>query len=137
MFQTPKRRNAVSALIAGVAILGALAWFWIDGELAKKKTWEGTVTEVHRVRRWWRGPQKPLEASSYRYYTHYWKVETAAGQTIDAEVPSTLWREAAVGDAVRKRFGQRWPELATAKAEKQREEKDRALDALLRGGTRQ
>ncbi|MCX7019622.1 MAG: hypothetical protein NTY46_11665 [Candidatus Sumerlaeota bacterium] len=34
-------------------------------------SWEGTITDVYRTRRWWFGLRRHSSTGEYRYYNHY------------------------------------------------------------------
>lgn len=119
-------------LVVLVAIGAVFGWEFWQASQAKKETWEGKIVETYRTRRWWRGFMKPMETQSYRYYNHYWRITLTGGAVVSVKVPWSSWDDAKPGDPVRKRFGQRYPELATPQADAQRQARDEALGQLLR-----
>ncbi|MFW6059283.1 MAG: hypothetical protein ACODAQ_03830 [Phycisphaeraceae bacterium] len=103
----------------GIVVLGlagfAIYEFGIKAPQQRAQVYEGTVVEVYRDRDEMRGVKKPGEPE-YRYYTHYWKIETAEGETMDVEVPHGQWRRAEADDPVKKVEGERYPMLMTEDA---------------------
>lgn len=108
--------SAVRVGIIVVALGGFLVYeFGIKAPRQRARVYEGTVVEVYRDRDETKGIKQPGEPG-YRYYTHYWKIETNGGKTLDVEVPHGMWRRAEADDPVKKVEGERYPMLMTEKA---------------------
>ena len=122
----PVGAKAKRAGIAVLVILGVVGWIYLQDRLARQKSWEGTLTGTDRTYQWWHG--LPTHSPPWYHHTLYWLVRTTDGSNLRVKVPETPWREAKLGDPVRKRVGERWPELAAAAADRKRQVLDRAVD---------
>ncbi len=107
-------------VVVVVTIGGFLTWEGYKGRQAREQAYEGTLVEKERARKWWRGFRQPGEME-YRYYNHYWIIETSGGERLRVEVPHTRYGRTDVGVPVRKDEGERYPVVDTPEAQRGRE----------------
>lgn len=103
--------KAGRSAIAAVAIFAAIAWIGAEDMIARRDTWNGTIVEVDKRRKWWKGHIKPLDRKTYLYYNHYWEIREADGKVRMVKVPHTAWQKGEPGKKVVKIKGERWPKI--------------------------
>jgi len=130
MTSLSKKQVNVIVAVAAVVIFGLWELVIVPSN-QKGDVYEGTIVETYKKRKWWRLMDDPMDTARYRNFYYFWRVETADGEEISAEVPWFKWKKGESGDPVKKIKGERWPVINTEEAAAARKDKHKALDMIF------